>query len=156
MLEQQGEAAAPREGTFSQNWGALGETYGTALSRDIIKAGQSRGEWGVVVDNTDGAISNGDFIERVYVKTRAGSVRTCRGYAVWMGQFYDLPRVAFIAIVSEETFIWRMVANLTSEDRANLINEAKAMQDQWRLCLICNENLHLPQFSQCLECYKAC
>ena len=154
MLEQQGLAAAPRAGTFSRNWSALGETYGTGLSRDIIDAGEQRGEWGVVVDNTDGAISNGDFVESVSVKTRAGKIRLCRGYAIWMGQFYDMPRVAFLAVVEDNNSIWRMVTNLTTERREDLVRQAKDTQDSWKLCVVCNSNLHPPQYPFCLDCRK--
>lgn len=154
MLEDQGKLPASREGAFSRNWGALGEQYGTALSRDIINEGRQNNEWGVVVDNSDGAIANGDYIDNIFVKTQRGRVIKCQGYAVWTGQFFDLPRAAFIAQAGEGNEVWKIISKMTSDSRYAMIAGAQASQDMWVICVLCNSNLHLPQYRFCRECQK--
>ena len=149
----QGLSVKGRAGTYSRQWSALGEDYGTALSREIVEAAKAAGEWGVIVDNTDGMIANGDYVDSVSVTTRSGASRNVQGYAVWVGRFFDMPRAAMILLYGVDEYdTWRLITDMSESARESMISRAKSAQDKWIMCVVCQSNLHSPKYPFCRDC----
>lgn len=153
IRRSQGLLSKERGGTYSRQWAALGEDYGTALSREIVEAAKVAGEWGVIVDNSDGMIANGDYVDDIRVTTRSGSLKEMQGYAVWVGQFFDMPRAAMIVLYGVEGYdTWRIITDMSESARQSMIARAKSSQDSWITCAVCHSNMHLPKYPFCRNC----